>query len=76
MRRLGTVGGLALLVLGLYEALLYSPTGCLPSTRQQQYACDVGSPSHPRFLLGLLIAVAGIGVVVAVRRRFAYFDRG
>ena len=34
MRRLGTVGGLALVVLGLYEALLYSPTGCLASTPQ------------------------------------------
>ena len=29
MRRLGTVGGTVLIVLGFYEPLLYSPTGCL-----------------------------------------------
>ena len=68
MRRLGTVGGLALLVLGFYEALLYSPTGCLPSTRQHQYACDVGEPSHRRFVLGLVIAVGGIALMVVARR--------
>ena len=71
MRRLGTGGGLALLVLGFYEAVLYTPTGCLPSTPQRQYACDVGSPSHPRFLLGVVIAVGGIALVVGARRAFS-----
>jgi hypothetical protein len=53
MRRLGTVAGLAMLMFGLYLALLYSPTDCLPSTPEHQNACDVGTPSHPHFLLGL-----------------------
>ena len=74
MRRLGTVVGLALLVLGLYEALLYSPNHCPASTPGHQSACDVGSPSHPRFLLGLVIAVGGIALVVGSRRFLAYYD--
>jgi hypothetical protein len=73
LRRLGTVTGLMLVSLGLYESLFYTPTHCLPSTPQRGAACDVGQPSHPRFLLGLLIVAAGIAIVVAARRRFAYF---
>jgi hypothetical protein len=76
LRRLGTLVGLALVLLGLYEALFYTPNHCLPSTPQNGSACDVGEPSHPRFLLGLLIIAAGIAIVIVVRRRFAYFDNG
>jgi hypothetical protein len=76
LRRLGTVTGLMLVPLGLYEALLYTPNHCLPSTPQYGNACDVGEPSHPRFLLGLVIVAAGIAIVIAARRRFAYYDKG
>jgi hypothetical protein len=71
MRRLGTVAGLAMLMFGLYLALLYSPTDCLPSTPEHQNACDVGTPSHPHFLLGLAVAAIGLAVWVGARRYFA-----
>jgi len=67
MRRLLRAGGLALLVLGFCEALLYTPNHCIPSTPQHQYACDVGSPSHPHFVLGLAVAAVGIALLVGGR---------
>ena len=76
LRRLGTLVGLAVVLLGLYEALFYTPNHCLPSTPQYGNACDVGEPSHPRFFWGLLIIAAGIAIVIVARRRFAYFDKG
>ncbi len=71
MRRLGTTAGLVLLVFAFYQAVLYTPHHCLTSTPQRQYACDVGSPSHPHFVLGLVIAAAGIALVVGSRRAFS-----
>jgi hypothetical protein len=73
-RRLGTLSGLALVAFGLYLALLYSPHHCPPSTPHHQYACDVGSPGHPHFVLGLLISVVGLAALAGSRRFFAYFD--
>ena len=69
-------GGLAAVVLGLYTALIRTTSSCRPSTPQRQLACDPGAPSHPHIVLGLLIAVAGVAVIVGSRRVFAYFTDG
>ncbi len=54
-------------------ALLLTPTHCPQSTPQRGYACDFGPPSHPHFLLGVLITVLGVAILVGSRRFFAYF---
>ena len=74
LRRLGTVTGLAVMVFALYRALTPPPNHCPRSTPQIGYACDVGPPSHPHFLLWVLVAVGGCAVVVASRHFFAYFE--
>jgi hypothetical protein len=74
LRRLGTVSGIAIVVLGLYTGFVRSTYHCPASTPQRQFACDPGPPSHPHIVLGLLIAVGGVGVLVGSRRLFAYFD--
>jgi hypothetical protein len=74
LRRIGTVGGIAVILLGLYLALIPTTPFCPPSTPQRQYACDVGPPSHPHVVLGLAVAVAGLALLIASRRFLAYFD--
>jgi hypothetical protein len=74
MRRIGTLVGVGIVLVGLYVALLVTNTHCRPSTPQRQYACDVGPPSHPHFVLGVMIAVAGLAILVASRRFLPYFE--
>ena len=74
LRRIGTVAGLAMMAYGLYTALIHK-VDCPQSTPQVGYACDPGPASHPHFLLGLLIFVAGLAVLVGSRRYLAYFER-
>jgi hypothetical protein len=74
LRRAGTVIGVAVMVYALYHAVTPPPNHCPQSTPQRGYACDVGPPSHPHFLLWLLVAFGGLAVVVASRRLFAYFE--
>jgi hypothetical protein len=74
LRRIGTASGLAVVLLGLYVALIHTTPYCRPSTPQRQYACDVGPPSNPHVVLGLAIAVAGLALLIASRRFLAYFD--
>jgi Na+/H+ antiporter NhaB len=73
-RRIGTASGVAMVLVGVAIALLLTPDHCQPSTPTRQYACDVGPPTHPHFLLGLLVAALGVCVLVGSRRWFAYFD--
>jgi hypothetical protein len=73
LRRIGTISGLATVVLGLYTALIHTGDHCRPSTPKRQFACDRDPPSHPHILLGLLIALVGVAAVVGSRRLFAYF---
>lgn len=74
LRRLGTVVGLAVTVFGLYRAVTPPANHCPQSTPQHGYACDVGPPSHPHFLLWLLVAAAGLAVLIASRHFLAYFQ--
>jgi hypothetical protein len=74
LRRIGTAGGLATVLVGVGIALLLTPHHCQPSTPTHQYACDVDPPAHPHLVLGLLVAALGLFVLVGSRRWFAYFD--
>ncbi len=74
LRRIGTVGGVGLVLLGLYIALLRNAFTCPPSTSHHQLACDPGPPSHPHVVAGLVVGLTGLAVLIALRRLVAYFD--
>lgn len=61
-----------MLMFGVYLAVLYhTPNHCLPSTAHHQNACDVGTPSHLHFFLGLAVAAVWYGCPGGARRFFA-----
>ena len=68
LRRLGTLGGSTVLVFAVYRAVTPDPNHCLHSTPQRGYACDPGSPTHHHFVLWLMVAVAGLAILVASRQ--------
>ncbi len=74
LRWIGTLTGLALMALGLRTVLVHGSLDC----RQRGIAgnvCTGHPPAHPHALLGLLVAVAGLAILVGSRRCFSPYGR-
>ena len=74
LRWIGTLTGLALMALGLRTVLMHGSLDC----RQRSIAgnvCTGHPPAHPHALLGLLVAVAGLAILVGSRRYLSPYGR-
>lgn len=70
LRWTGTIAGLVLFVFGVHEALARTAVRCAPHATA--YTCAASS-GHPHVLVGVVMAAAGLAILVGSRHYFSYF---
>lgn len=72
LRRVATIGSVAVLLYALYHALPTSPS-CQPPDPKPGvgYACDSNGPVYHHLALWLLLAACSVIALIAARRRLS-----
>jgi hypothetical protein len=71
LRWLGTIAGVALIVLGVHTVLIQGSLGCRSSG--VNYVCSGHPSGHPHTVLGLLLGAVGLAILAGSRRYLSYY---